>query len=604
MRNLLFFFFISATTFSQNDSINLLDEVKLYGNFSKKMNAGFTLQIIQDSVINNSVISLGNLLQKHANLYFKQQGNGMVSSISLRGTGASHTGVYWNGIAINSSLNGQTDFNTLSANGFNQIEIRKGAGSTLFGSGAIAGTINLKDVIRFTPKKEFRASFGLASYNTQSTFIQSVIGMDKFYVKLSVEGEKADNDYPFLNTHLINENGAYKNYQLKSVIAYKVNAINQLRLFTNYSNNYREFPRTITAPSKNLYKNTDNRILLNWLNTGDKYNSDFNLVLLSENYRFYLDKYIDDFFYGETNSFLLKYDFSYLLAVNKKLAFGAENKLTKGNGSSIQKKSRNVFEAYVHYHQKIFNKLTYNTSLRKGFSDVFKIPLIYSLDTRFDVSKKINLRANYSTNYKLPTFNDLYWELSGNENLLPETSTSSELSLNYNSEKINSSITIYQIDSANLIQWYPVSNAFWSPLNIQEVTNKGLEIDVNYRFKLKQHRFNIQSQYAFTKATDNSLNKQLIYVPFHKITSNLNYNYRGWVFSYNHQFNGFVYTTTSNTQYVNNYNLSNIQINKNLLKNTVNIGFHINNLLNKAYQIVTYRPMPNRNYKLNINIKI
>ena len=114
MRQILFLFLLTyGTLCAQDGSINNLDEIVLKGNFSPAINSGYEVQVIADSILKDSYESLGNLLQKQANFYFKQNGNGMVSSISLRGTSASQTGVYWNGISINSALNGQTDFNTL-----------------------------------------------------------------------------------------------------------------------------------------------------------------------------------------------------------------------------------------------------------------------------------------------------------------------------------------------------------------------------------------------------------------------------------------------------------------------------------------------------------
>ena len=603
MKQLLLFFLIGFTAFAQKDSINLLEEVKLHGNFSKRINAGYHIKIIQKKAINNTQQSLGDLLQSQANLYFKENGKGMVSSISLRGSGASHTGVYWNGIAINSSLNGQTDFNTLSANGFNQIEIRKGAGTTLFGSGAIGGAINLVDKVLFVPKKEINSIIGIGSYNTQNLFIQGLTSSDKLYTKVSIEGIKSDNDYPYYDTTLTNENGQFINYQIKSIFGYKINAKNQVKLFSNYSNNYRELSRTLTAPSKNLYKNQDLKYILNWSNFGNKYNSDFNFAYLAEDYKFYLDKDLSDYSYGKANNYILKYDFSYFLTNNMSIKTGVKNKFTKGNGASILKKERNIFEAYSLFHQKI-NKLVYNISFRKGFSNVYDIPLIYALDTRFDVSKKINFKANYSTNYKLPTFNDLYWEFSGNEDLLAENSNAIEFGVYFNTKKVNTNITAYQIKSNNLIQWRPISATFWKPQNVQNVTSKGLEFNVDYRLKFNHHQINFQTQYAYTRAIDENLDKQLMYVPFHVGNFNFTYNYKTWNFLGNFHYNGSVYTTTSNTQKVKDYAIFNIQFHKQFAQNNINIGFYINNLFNKYYEIVSYRPMPNRNYKLNIKIKI
>ncbi len=122
---LFLFSFYCLLTNAQNDSINKLEEILLKGNFSSKLSEGYFIVTISDSILKSTYQSLGSLLQNNSNLYFKQNGYGMVSSISLRGTGAARTGVYWNGIPINSSLNGQTDFNTLFANGLTMLSLEK-----------------------------------------------------------------------------------------------------------------------------------------------------------------------------------------------------------------------------------------------------------------------------------------------------------------------------------------------------------------------------------------------------------------------------------------------------------------------------------------------
>lgn len=184
MKLSIFLFFLgSGLIFSQNDSINKLDEIILRGNFSPVMNSGYKVSVLTDSLLNRSYKSLGNLLQEQANFYFKQNGNGMVSSISLRGTAASQTGVYWNGIEINSALNGQTDFNTLQANSFDELEIRKGGGSVLFGNGAIGGAINLKNNVSFQPDARGEVLLGAGSYETYFSQLNGLFSTDRIYIK-------------------------------------------------------------------------------------------------------------------------------------------------------------------------------------------------------------------------------------------------------------------------------------------------------------------------------------------------------------------------------------------------------------------------------------
>jgi len=128
-----------------------------------------------------------------------------------------------------------------------------------------------------------------------------------------------------------------------------------------------------------------------------------------------------------------------------------------------------------------------------------------------------------------------------------------------------------------------------------------------YLTKLQQnfgsHAFEIQSRYAYTIATDKTLDKQLIYVPIHKANASLNYNFKSFTINFTELFNGKVFTTTSNTQTVNAYWLSNLEIYKSFLKQQLTIGVLVNNIWNTAYQSVAYRPMPNRNFEFNINYK-
>ncbi len=594
--------FFSCVAFAQNDSINLLDEVKLYGNFSAKINAGYQIIKLNDSIINNQQQSLGNLLQNNANLYFKQNGNGMVSSISLRGSGATSTGVYWNGIAINSALNGQTDFNTISANGYNQIEIRKGSGSVLFGSGAIGGAINLSDKIYFTSNKNVKLNLGYGSYNTQNLALKTKWSTSKVYTKIVVNGEASDNDYPFLDSEITNENGAYKKYNLKGVFAYKLNKNNQLQLHSNYSYNDREFSRTLVAPNNSEYKNDDLRLLLNWKNSHLRYNSSFKLAFLKENYKFFLNKETTNFLFGKTNSYIGKYDFNYSVTKNLSLHTGVENKFVNGNGSSIQDKERNDLDIYFLLHQQPIKKWLYNVSLRQGFSSIYKVPLIYAIDSKYNLNSKFALRGNFSTNFRLPTFNDLFWEESGNEDLLPEKSNTSEIGVDYKFKNTSVSVTTFYTKSKNLIQWRPVSSTFWRPINVQNVESYGLEFEFEIHKRIGKHQIKFQTQYAYTISEDKELNKQLIYNPFHKANASLHYNYIDWSLNFNQQYNGEVFTTTSNTKTIDDFWLSNIQIHKTFLKNKLNIGLFANNIFNIKYETVAFRPMPNQNYNIQLTL--
>ncbi len=598
------FLLVFAISFSQKDAIHTLDEIVLKGSFSPSLHSGYIVESISDSILKSNNQSLGNLLQNQLNLYFKQNGNGMVSSISLRGTNASQTGVYWNGIAINSSLNGQTDFNTLSASSFDKVAIRRGGASVLLGSGTIGGAINLSDQVLFQNRKEANLQLILGSYQTYITQLQAVVSNNDLFAKVTLGGTKSENDYPYFNGNLNNENGQFKNYNINGVFGYKINKKNRLTYYTSFIDNDRNTSRTLTTDSNAKLENINTRNLLDWKYLSNRFTSSLKLAYLTEKFTYFFDKDALNFSTGKSNNFISKYDFTYFLSNNIFFNAGLEYKNEKGEGSNMSKQDQNIFNSYILFHHQPIDKLNYNLSIRKGFSSAFEIPFIYAVDAKYNLSKSIAIKTAFSTNYRTPTFNDLYWEPGGNSDLKSEKSKSTEIGLSFNNDWLKLHATSYYIKSKDLIQWRPVSGTLWQPQNVQDVSNYGFEVSAAAEKKFNQHIVGLKIQYDYTKSEDKSINKQLIYVPFHKANSILNYRFNKWNFVYNLQYTGKVYTTTSNTQSIDAYLLSNIDIGRDFLKNKMQVAFKINNLFDKNYQSVAYRPMPNRNYTLQINLKI
>ncbi|NOQ92991.1 MAG: TonB-dependent receptor [Flavobacteriaceae bacterium] len=598
------FLLVFAISFSQKDSIHILDEIVLKGSFSPSLHSGYIVESLSDSILKSNNQSLGNLLQNQLNLYFKQNGNGMVSSISLRGTNASQTGVYWNGIAINSSLNGQTDFNTLSASSFDEVEIRRGGASVLLGSGAIGGAINLSDQVLFKNIKEANLQLIIGSYQTYITQLQAVVSNNDFFAKVTLGGTKSENDYPYLDSDLKNENGQFKNYNINGVFGHQINKKNSLTYFTSFVKNDRNTSRTLTAFSNAKLENTNSRNLLDWKYLGNRFTSSLKLAYLTEKFTYFFDKEKSNYSTGKSNNFISKYDFTYFLNNNIFFNVGIEYKNERGEGSNIPKQDQNIFNNYILFHHQPIAKLNYNLSIRKGFSSVFEVPFIYAVDAKYDLSKSIAIKTAFSTNYRTPTFNDLYWDPGGNPDLKSEKSKSTEIGLSFNNQWFQFHATSYYIKSKDLIQWRPVSGTLWQPQNVQDVSNYGFEVSAAAEKKFNQHIVGLKIQYDYTKSEDEAIKKQLIYVPFHKANSILNYQFKKWDFVYNLQYTGKVYITTSNTQSIDAYLLSNIDIQRSFLKNKMQVAFKINNLFDKNYQSVAYRPMPSRNYTLQINFKI
>ena len=117
--------------------------------------------ILSPSLIKNSnELFLGDLLSGNTTSanYFQNGGHGTSSAIQLRGLPKRYSTVYIDGVKMSdpSSVSGDFDFNHILTSQISRVEILKGNQSSVYGSGAIGGTINIftKD-----PKEGFHKNF-------------------------------------------------------------------------------------------------------------------------------------------------------------------------------------------------------------------------------------------------------------------------------------------------------------------------------------------------------------------------------------------------------------------------------------------------------------
>src|SRR5690554_3887143 len=188
-------FLCQAVAFAQLDSIQQLPEVILSDTKLIHFSKGFKLEKLADSVMKRNPASLTDVLRYNSAVYFKENGNGMVSSPSFRGTNASHTAVIWNGININSNFTGQTDFNVVSPVGYDDITIRSGGGGVQYGSGAIGGSIHMNNQFKFGEKNEkSRLHLAYASFQTPKIAADYSIQRETFFLHLNANFIQSEND--------------------------------------------------------------------------------------------------------------------------------------------------------------------------------------------------------------------------------------------------------------------------------------------------------------------------------------------------------------------------------------------------------------------------
>jgi iron complex outermembrane receptor protein len=560
---------------------------------------------ISDTIIQKNNGSITSLLNYHSPIYFKENGAGMVSSPAFRGTTAQQTAVIWNGIAINSQLNGQTDFNTLNVTDFNSLEIRAGGGSVIYGSGAVGGSIHLNNLAYFNTKSRHQIRMLFGSFETYGGNYNWTFGNDRIATNVQISANTSTNNYRYLDTSLRNENGAFQNLSWNNSLIFKINDNNILKYHTHGFDGERYLSGTISVVGKSKYDDFNTRNLLEWIRQGAQTISKLKTAYLTEHYTYFENKNSPIYNYGKANTFIGRYD--YLWRYTKKSSINGliEYNQTQGSGSNINPETRNIGSASVLWKQYLHNHWLLETSFRKEWSSEYDSPFLFALGTKYNIAKQYSLCGQISKNYRIPTFNDLYWQGSGNPDLQPEYALQGEIGQDFKFKSHTISTTLYHINLDNLLRWIPNRQGIWQPENVAKVTTKGAEFQWNYKQEFNHHHIDMTFLYAYTQSTDAQTQADLIYVPRHKATFTAIYHYKKWTVYAQHLFHGEVYTSSDNYYALDPYTLQNL-----LIERKLNIGipsqinFQINNILNNNYQNVIARPMPGRHYQINLILNL
>ena len=591
--------FIPKFMVAQADSLHQLKEVILDDVHLLSGAAGNNVSVLQDSVILKNPATLTELLRFNTPLYFRENGPGMVSSVSFRGTSASQTAVIWNGININSSINGQTDFNTLLSKSYDRIAIRSGGGSLLYGSGAIGGSVHLENSLKFKRLFENRIQLEAGSFSTYMGHLSSDYGDPNTSLKVSLSHLRSENDFPYPDSQQNNVNGDFQRTGLNLTAAQILDDSNMLRFYANYSTGERGFSGTLTAPSESKYVDSNSRNLLEWETGTGRWTSEIGLALLHESYRYYEDRHSGAYAFGQVDTGILKYEFGYEMSRNLEIITVGQFRGSQGEGSQIGEVDRQRYSGGILMRHQL-GDFGYEVGFRKEFSGLYDSPILYSLGSAYQFSDHYELRLSFSRNYRIPTFNDLFWYAGGNQELKSEKSLQGEVTQKLSYKSLSLSLTAFLLEVEDLLRWVPGQDGLWHPENTREARNYGLELGAGWETSLNHTRLAFSGTYAYTRSRDLQLEKDLIYVPIHKANGSFAMN-RGRISTYlQGGYTGKIFTSSDNEYFLEDHVILNLGFDFSLVPKHLQAGIVVRNLLNTEYQNMPSRPMPGRNFSLDL----
>lgn len=613
------------------DTVLQLEEVLLSGaSFVKNYSLNDSLQTLQPQLSpTQSLQPLGLLLAQEATLFVKQYSPGGLATLSLQGGSASQTSIYWEGFDLRSPTLGQLDLNLLPNWFFDRIEIsqahtqREGQNFNASGGLHLYQDISQKEIHQLTLN-------GLAG-----SFDQFAAGLNWLYQKvqqqhnLRVYHQQGQYDFPYL--HPTGNRERLPNAQTQTTALqtrHRFWLSNRMFLKVNawLQQANRQIPPTLQqAQSVASQQDQSIRAVGTWSYSQDS-GGQLNLhaAYFGEQFQ-YQDSLAGLQSNGQTHSSRLRGEYTHESQRIDHLSWGLHSTLRQDRATAT------AFDGLVR-DTRLRNRFTLKGQIRPlhlhfkaqmalQWQDWQWQPLSGSATLGYYRTDAWQLYLSAARTLRLPTLNDRFWADQGNPNLEPELGWN--LQFHHSLKKfiritnIEGLVLSHQIDVFhrrvdNWIIWLP-EQGVWRPQNVRQVWSRGINTELELRFRLSYGgpSLLLRSAYAWTKATNElstnpnsqSLDKQLIYTPEHRLIHTVALEFSNWSLEIHPNYTSRVFTLSDNSEALPAFWLLGASVQYQLNK-TWTFQADLHNLLGQPYQTIANRPMPLFNWQLGIRFQL
>lgn len=406
-------------------------------------------------------------------------GFGQPSSVFMRGANSSHTLILVDGMRIGSATLGTTALENIPISQIERIEVVPGQLSSLYGSDAIGGVIQIFTRSgKYAPATSVTTGAGTYGTSRVSGGVNRTVGNTDFSLNLGhLESKGFDATKPTVpfGQHNPDRDG-YRNTNGSGKIAHRLDARNELGLTVFQSDGRTHFDSGPTTDDLNhqtlsafsLY--SSNQITDSWQS----------LVRSGES----RDKSTTT---GAYPSFFGTRQPQFIWQNNIKLGpgtaiAGAEYLAQHVSSDSTFAQNRRTIKSAFAGYVGTYEKHDWQTNIRRDDNSQFGNHTTGLLGYAYRLTSELRLRVGAGTAFKAPTFNDLYaidptFFFIPNPDLRPERSRSKEAGLNYQVGANRFSATYFENRISDLVVLVTDPVTFVStPQNLNRARIKGTEL--------------------------------------------------------------------------------------------------------------------------------
>ena len=511
---------------AQTDSTkeNVLDEVVVTATKTPKKlsETGKVLTVItQQQLQQNSSHSLGEILNEQTGIIVAGSTvtPGTNQSVFMRGANAGNTLILIDGIPMYdaSGISSEFDINYININQVERIEILKGAQSTLYGSDAVAGVIN---IIMKKPESKPVAGFADVSAGSFGTF-NSALGLNgtlnKFQYNVGgsyIHTKGISSAYDSTGKGNFDKDG-FTQYAFNASVGYKISSKFNLRGFAQINQYKAAIDAGAYIDDKDYNLKNKNAIA----GVTATINSNKNRFAFNYQYSFINRSFIDDStdvpsfstyqngLYKSYSHFVEIYD-SYSFSKNAELLLGTDFRQNSTSQSYLSISSFGPFktdlgrdsahtnQSSLYYSVFLTNLSGFNAEVggRMNYHSVYGWNGTNSINPSYNINKYLKIVATIASAYHVPSLYQLYSEY-GNKDLKPEETQSYEAGIEFTSNKIQSRIVYFKRDIKDVISFYTDPNTYASYyINADKQNDNGIEAEASFN-PIKS--INISANYTY-----------------------------------------------------------------------------------------------------------
>jgi vitamin B12 transporter len=593
-----------ATTllFGQKDSLsqknaNSLEDVIVTANkIEQKQNTtGKVVSTITAADIKaNTGRTLSEILNEQAglNLPGALSNAGTVPSIYMRGASSGRTLVLIDGVPAGdpSMISNEFDLNLVPLSQVDRVEILKGAQSTMYGSDAIGGVINI--ITKSKDQNSWSGSYSTGTYGTHKFDLQHAHTFNKLSFVAGFENQAAtgfSSATDVLNTGKFDKDG-YQNKSWFVNVNYAINKNWNLKAYTRQTSYSADVDYGAFKDDKDDYfhnatkmsgvtlkykkENTSFQFLYQYSTQDRNYlndSADKTYITYEKNQYAGQSHFADAFLstpISKNIQWIIGSDFRYGSYHQDYFSISDYGPYSYNFKDTFQ--YQNAIYTSLLLHSNKNNWLLelggrYNNHSRYGANQTFTISPSYKIDAQN------RFIASVSTGYKVPSL----YELSYNSNLAPEKSFNTEIGIEHKSEKLFMRAVYYNRTIDNGIDYNYIDYNFFNFIN-QKVN--GLEWELNWKATEKN---SFTANYTLMNGQETNQNRITT-------TDTITYNYLlkrpkhsggiSWFYKASNQLNLSVSARYTSKRYdvggyaspdvlLNYYTLINAHINYSLTKN-------------------------------------